>query len=180
MNHAANSPVYMCIDKLNLVNDNGIVAKPKMNMEPMSFWHLVLNNPEWSLVIVGLLTFFVIGWQAVETKKAAQATRKSAESIQQQITVMERQTRATENAATAAKDSAEATKQSVEMMISKERARLRVELKPLGLELDFHEFYTVDFTIAIDGPTSAYNVESACTAYVCSSSALVRVSEAVC
>lgn len=93
-----------------------------MNLQPMSFWQLFLNNPEWALVFVGILTLIFIGWQAVETRRAAQATQVSAVAIQQQIVVMERQTKATEDAAAAAKDTAESTKLSIEMMISSERA----------------------------------------------------------
>ena len=52
-----------------------------MNMEPMSFWQLFLNNPEWSLVIVGMLTMIVIGWQAVATAKAAKAAQASTEAL---------------------------------------------------------------------------------------------------
>jgi hypothetical protein len=35
------------------------------------------TSPEWALVIVGILTFLVIGWQSWETKKAAVAARDS-------------------------------------------------------------------------------------------------------
>jgi hypothetical protein len=135
-------------------------------MEPLSLWQLFLNNPEWALVVVGILTILVIGWQAVETRRAAQATQSSAKTIQQQIAVMERQTKATEDAATAAKDTAESTKQSIEMMINKERARLRIDLKKLNLAAKPFAVYTVDFTVAIDGPTAAYIVETGCVAYV--------------
>jgi hypothetical protein len=88
-----------------------------MNMQPMSFWQLFLSNPEWALVIVGILTMFVIGWQAVETRRAAQASKQS-------IGVMERQTKATEDAAKAAQASADA-------MINSERAWVIVELVPI-------------------------------------------------
>jgi hypothetical protein len=87
-----------------------------MNMEPMSFWQLFLNNPEWSLVIVGILTMFFIGWQALETRRAAEASKQS-------IGVMERQTKAAEDAAHAAKVSADA-------LIASERAWVMGELSP--------------------------------------------------
>jgi hypothetical protein len=137
-----------------------------MNIEFMNFRQLFLSNPAWALVIVGILTILVIGWQAVETRRAAQATQISSKAIRQQITVMERQTKATEDAATAAKDSAESTKQSIEMMIGKEQARLRIDLKELNLAAKPFAVYTVDFTVAIDGPTAAYIVETGCVAYV--------------
>ncbi len=116
-------------------------------MQPMSFWHLFLNNPEWALVGVGILTMFVIGWQAVETRLAAQAS-------QQAIGIMERQTKATEDAAKATQDSvatiqeqlvlmerqAQATEEAanaaiktVDVMISRERAR--IEIEPVGIQI---------------------------------------------
>jgi hypothetical protein len=134
-------------------------------MEQTSLWQLFLNNPEWALVVVGILTILVIGWQAVETRRAAQATQISAKAIQQQIAVMERQTKATEDAATSAKDTAESTKQSIEMMISKERARLRIDLKKLNVSPKTLAVYTIDFTVAIDGPTAAYIVDTGCVAF---------------
>jgi hypothetical protein len=119
-----------------------------------------------ALVGVGILTLIVIGWQAVATRRAARATQISTEAIQKQIAVMERQTKATEDAATAAKNTAESTKQSLEMMISKERARLRIDLKKLSLSPRSYSVYTVDFTVAIDGPTAAYIDETGCAAFV--------------
>jgi hypothetical protein len=86
-----------------------------MNMQPTSFWQLFLNNPEWALVIVGILTMFVIGWQAVETRRAAQASKQS-------IGIMERQTKAAEDAANAAKSSADS-------IIASERAWVMVDLE---------------------------------------------------
>ena len=90
-------------------------------MQPMSLWQLFLNNPEWALVAVGIVTFIVIGWQAVETRRAAQASKQS-------IRVLERQTKATEDAAKAAQASAEA-------MISSERAWVIAELIPICRQL---------------------------------------------
>ncbi len=37
------------------------------------------ESPEWVLVIVGIVTCFVIGWQSWETRRAAEATRINAE-----------------------------------------------------------------------------------------------------
>jgi len=149
-----------------------------MNMQPMSLWQLFLNNPEWALVIVGVLTLLVIGWQAIETAKAARATRDAAratqtstEAIERQFGIMERQTVATEKAveaardnAMAAKDGAEATNKNIEMFISKERAKLRVDLKKLSLTPRHLSVYAVDFTVSIYGTTTAYIAETGCSA----------------
>jgi hypothetical protein len=43
------------------------------------FFHPSQITYEWVLVIVGVITCFVIGWQALETRRAAEATRISAE-----------------------------------------------------------------------------------------------------
>jgi hypothetical protein len=37
-----------------------------------------LQDPNWVLVLVGSLTCLVIGWQSIETRKAANASKKSA------------------------------------------------------------------------------------------------------
>jgi len=88
-------------------------------MQPMSLWQLFLNNPEWALVVVGILTIFVIGWQAVETRRAAEASQLA-------IGIMERQTKAAEDAAIAARTNAEA-------FIASERARVVAELRQCAL-----------------------------------------------
>jgi hypothetical protein len=102
-----------------------------MNLEPMSFWQLFLNNPEWALVGVGTLTLFVIWRQAVATtnsaratKDAAKATQDSVAAIQQQVGLMERQTKATEKAANATNANADA-------LIASERAWILVDIGKL-------------------------------------------------
>lgn len=52
-----------------------------IQMHEMSFWKLVENNPEWALVIVGIITCVVIGWQSWATACAAKATQVSAEAL---------------------------------------------------------------------------------------------------
>jgi hypothetical protein len=90
------------------------------------------------LVIAGFLTAFVVGWQAWETRKAANA----------------------------AKDSARAADKNIELLISKERARLRIDMEPLNLSSQQGLPRTVNFKVSIYGPTAAYIVESSCVAYV--------------
>ena len=41
-------------------------------------------SPEWALVIVGIITFIVIGWQSAETHRAATASKTSAEAALKQ------------------------------------------------------------------------------------------------
>jgi hypothetical protein len=65
------------------------------------------ESPEWVLVIVGSVTCIVIGWQAIATQLAARATKRMIEPAIQ---------------------SAEAARLSVEMLIKKERVRIRIEM----------------------------------------------------
>lgn len=164
-----------------------------MNMQPTSLWQLLLNNPEWALVAVGLLTIFVIGWQAVvgivtmfvigwqavETRRAAQASQRS-------VVIMERQTKATEDSAKATQDTvtairqqvdlmerqttatekaAEAASENVEIFISRERARLRVDLLPFNITDKVGKTHLVNFVITMHGHTSAFITNSGASAY---------------
>jgi hypothetical protein len=78
-----------CVPKLSRTDNphsyNTLVYyRLTMNMEPMSLCELFLNNPvwaEWALVLVGILTMIVIGWQAVATAKAAKAAQASTEAL---------------------------------------------------------------------------------------------------
>ena len=81
-------------------------------------WYAPLKRAEWWLVVGAFFTLFVIGWQAVETRRAAQATQKSTEAI-------ERQARASEDAAKAANRTAES-------IIKIERAYIDVYLMKDG------------------------------------------------
>jgi hypothetical protein len=43
-------------------------------------WYAPFKQPDGMLVIVGIITCLVIGWQAIETRKAAQGAKDSAEA----------------------------------------------------------------------------------------------------
>jgi hypothetical protein len=93
---------------------------------------------EWWLVYVGIaqaialgFTLVAIGYQAWQTRIAAEATRDAAVAtqgstmaIERQVGVMERQTKATEGAAVAAKESADAALLNAQAVINSERAWL--------------------------------------------------------
>ncbi len=101
-------------------------------------WYTPLERPEWLTVIIATFALLVIGWQSWETRKAAEASQKSVETAAQNI----------------------------ELYISKERARLRIEMKPLAFPSQADPAYnTVDFNVAIYGPTDAFVTESLCVAY---------------
>lgn len=148
----------------------------------MSWQQLILNNPlwaQWALVIVGMLTMLAIVWQAVETKRAAQAsqraigimerqtkatedsakaTQDTVTAIRQQVDLMERQTAATEKAAIAASE-------NIEIFISRERARLRVDLLPFNVTDGDGETHLANFVITMHGHTSAFITGSGASAY---------------
>jgi hypothetical protein len=85
---------------------------------------------------------------------------------QESVSVSRAAANAAQDGVVIAKDSAEAARSSVEMFISKERARLRIELKPLLLTPKYGSAYTVDFTVSIYGATPAFIVQTACVTYV--------------
>jgi hypothetical protein len=65
---------------------------------------------------------------------------------------------------------AQASQKNTELYISKERARLRVDIKPLTFPSQTDPAYNmVDFTVSIYGPTDAFVTESSCAAYFYSS-----------
>jgi hypothetical protein len=53
-------------------------------------WYAAFKRPEWALVLIGILTAGVIGWQSYETRKAAQASAESAEITQKQFVASNR------------------------------------------------------------------------------------------
>jgi len=91
------------------------------------------------------------------------AMEESSKQVNRQIEMLERSVAATEKNAAAAKE-------NIELYISKERARLRVELKPLSLgsafELGTGPVYVVNFTVTSHGPTAAYIGDTGCAAIV--------------
>jgi hypothetical protein len=87
------------------------------------------------------------------------AMEESSKQVNKQIEILERSVAATEK-------SADAAKENIELYISKERARLRVEIKPLVLSPKPEPGYRVDFAVSIDGPTAAFITESLCVACV--------------
>ncbi|HJZ52003.1 MAG TPA: hypothetical protein VJ228_07400 [Candidatus Acidoferrales bacterium] len=54
---------------------------PPIPMHDYTWVQLLKDNPEWALVIVGIVTFVVIGWQSWATACAAKAAQISAEAL---------------------------------------------------------------------------------------------------
>ncbi|MGB7133566.1 MAG: hypothetical protein WBD59_22330, partial [Candidatus Sulfotelmatobacter sp.] len=62
---------------------------------------------------------------------------------------------------------AKAAARNIKLYINKERARLRVEIKPLNLPAKPDPGYAVDFTVNIYGQTDAFITDSRCVAAIC-------------
>lgn len=119
----------------------------------------------WYLVFVGSLQVVALLVQAFVFWRTLKKIEIQANIMQDHAVHLQNLATAARDNAIAAKKGAEASNENVEMFINKERARLRVELKPLSLSPKPHPIYVVDFTVAIDGPTSAYIVETGCAGY---------------
>lgn len=158
--------------------------RTKSEAKPTSWFEKLMSpvKSNWPLVAVaiwGILvarrTLKAIARQADIMERQTRAIRRQALSMRRQTTIFrksvevaEKNVEAAQLGAEAAKEGAEATKRSIEMLVSKERARLRIDLKALNLSTkQFSGFsvYTVDFTVNIYGATAAYIVESGCVAY---------------
>ncbi len=62
---------------------------------------------------------------------------------------------------------ARAAAQNIELYINKERARVRIEMKPLVFPSESDPtFSTVDFTVSVYGQTDAFITSSLCVAYI--------------
>ncbi|MGA9481016.1 MAG: hypothetical protein WBV48_03735, partial [Candidatus Acidiferrales bacterium] len=123
------------------------------------------------LVLVGFLqvvllskTLGAINDQAQTMKVQAQTMKDQAQTLKDQAQIMDQQSKATEEAAKAATLNAKAALENIEMFISKERARLRVELDDLKLELEFDKVYIVKFRVLIHGATAAFITDARCVA----------------
>jgi hypothetical protein len=102
---------------------------------------------------------------AVATQTVAEATQKTTDGIREQVDLMEKQTKAIVDTAEAAKFSAAAADKNLEMIISKERARIRVKPKELNLSPKPLPIYGVDFTVSISGASAAFIIDAQCCAY---------------
>ena len=93
-----------------------------------------------TLAAVAVLQFFTLLWQTFSLQRIAKASSTHSQEMEYQsrvldgqLKVMTEQLAAVKETAGAASASAVAAKESIERIISKERARLRVELQPFYL-----------------------------------------------
>jgi hypothetical protein len=92
----------------------------------------------------------------------ASALRRSADALQLNARAAKVTALATQKAANAAKKSAEASLNSIDIIKSKERARIRIVVEPW---MPFIGVPVVEYTIHLDGSTTAYIVNAAAMAY---------------
>jgi hypothetical protein len=125
---------------------------PQSNDTGPSQWSEVLQV---ALLIVTAITGGFIAWQAWETKRAAKAAADSVEAINRQASIMERQTKAAQQAA-------EAAAQNIQILISKERARLQMEVGSHEIATVYDPLleHKVEFRLRCYGTTQATIVET--------------------
>jgi len=127
---------------------------------------------------IALVAIFLLDWWEYR-KQGADRIEQHKESVEQ-MEIMQSHANATRDSAIAAKDgaeaakanaeaarlNAEAAKEMLELIISKERARIRVEITALKLALREALAHTVEYTIRLYGSTEARITESGAEAYV--------------
>jgi hypothetical protein len=124
-----------------------------------------------TLAAVAVLQFFALLWQTFSLRKLAKASNSHTQEMEYQsrvldgqLKVMSEQLAAVKETANASSMSATAAKESIERIISKERARLRVELQPFYL--NFEAPSPAGYTIQHEGSTDAFVVDSHVSVYV--------------
>jgi hypothetical protein len=121
---------------------------------------------------IALVLILALDWREYRKQGADRIEQHKESNLQ--MAIMQSHADATRENATAAKDGAEAAKANaeaarlnaeaakdmLELIISKERARVRVELKTLNLSVGGFLTITVDYTVRLYGSTEARIVES--------------------
>src|ERR1019366_33903 len=118
-----------CIDLSNSPAEDDSCAKDAQNRKDYApWWNVLVAWPEGITTWAIILTFAVIGWQADETRKAARAAEKQA-------VLMKRQN---------------------DLMVEKERAKLRIGLVNIRLVKDEYDTYNIEGFVSIYGSTEAF------------------------
>jgi hypothetical protein len=119
------------------------------------------------LVIVGVLqagvmflTWLVYRRQAGIMEQQRATMESQWTTMQGQLAHMRKQTDILDKSVTAAEKSAEAANRGVEIMISKERARLFIEVEPLSIPDSPSPLFSVKHRVRIHGSTDAIIIES--------------------
>ncbi len=124
-----------------------------------------------TLAVVAVLQFITLIWQAIALRRMFSSTSTHAQEMEyqsrvldQQLKVLGEQLTALKDTATGASSTAAAAKATAELLVSKERARLRVELQPFYLNFDAPS--PARFQIQHLGSTDAFVLDSRASVYV--------------
>ena len=123
------------------------------------------------LAAVAVLQFLALLWQTFSLRKLSTASSSHTQEMEYQsrvldgqLKVMAEQLTAVKETASASSKSAAVAKESIERIISKERARLRVELQPFYL--NFNAPSPASYTVQHEGSTDAFVLDSHVSVYV--------------
>jgi len=124
-----------------------------------------------ALAVVAGLQFLVLLWQGYAIRKMLSGNTTHAYEMEHQSTVMDEQLKimaaqltALKDTASAASASATAAKESIDLIVQKERARLRIELAPFYL--NFGAPSPANYAVQHQGSTDAFVLNSHAAIYV--------------
>jgi hypothetical protein len=119
----------------------------------------------WGYWAFSLLLVVVGGLQIGLLWRTLGAIRRQADIMDSQKTMLQDSVKAAQDNASAAKEGAEAANKNIEMFISKERARIRVDLLPFSITDMVGETHLINFVITMHGSTAAFITDSGVSAY---------------
>jgi hypothetical protein len=148
---------------------------------------VLLATPTWldshqylALWIEGIALLLIFAWDRWDSHQQHKQTLAQMGIMQRQADLIDGQTAVLKESVSVAKDGAEAAKANaeaarlnaeaaknmLELTVSKERARLRVEVKALDLSIAGYLAHTVEYTVRLYGTTEARVIESGAEAYL--------------
>lgn len=121
----------------------------------------ITTNTDYAAWFFSALLVGVGGFQAYLLFKTMRAIEQQAAHMKHQTSILEKSTAAAEANAEAAKANAESAKRSIEIMISKERARIRIEIEKFNpLPASEFTYHQVDYRVFSYGATAAFISDS--------------------
>jgi hypothetical protein len=139
-----------------------MVVPPKRDWADWGYWIF-----SFVLVVVGGLQVGLLWRTLGAIQRQANEMKRQADLMDKQATKLEESVAVADKAAVAAQGSADAAKQNIELFISKERARVSVEINPFNLNPPVPG-HTVSYNLRVRGSADAeaYVTSSAATALV--------------
>jgi len=124
-----------------------------------------------ALALVAVLQLLTLIWQGFALRKILRGTSSHAHEMEHQSSVMDEQLKlmaeqltALKDTASAASASATAARENVDLIVKKERARLRIELAPFYL--NFGAPSPANYAVQHEGSTDAFVLSSHAAVYV--------------